>query len=109
MSLGLDSRVLCVSSPAGRQGGQPGAGSPRAGLLARERVVITGLVLAEAYFALHYHYSVAKEEATPASHVAAGYLDSLAARGRLGARRHCRSRPRRSAVHARHRAEGVAF
>lgn len=76
---------------------------------AGERVIVTDLVLAEAYFALHYHYGLAKEEArshlrrmagsgvvtvVPPEAVAA--LDPSAGAG-LADR----------LIHARHRSEGA--
>lgn len=64
VSLGLDTSVvlrLLTGEPA------PEARAARARIerayADQERVVVTDLVLAEAYFALHYHYGIPKQEA----------------------------------------------
>ena len=64
MSLGLDTSVLLrlLTGEPAREASLARARLERA-YAARERVVVTDLVLAEAYFALHYHYGIAKEEA----------------------------------------------
>jgi predicted nucleic acid-binding protein len=64
VSLGLDTSVvlrLLTGQPA-TEARLARARVERA-YAARERVLVTDLVLAEAYFALHYHYGIPKEEA----------------------------------------------
>jgi predicted nucleic acid-binding protein len=111
VSLGLDTSVLLrlLTGEPAREASLARARLERA-YAARERVIVTDLVLAEAYFALHYHYGIAKEEArshlrrmagsgivTVSPPEAVWALDASAGAG-LADR----------LIHARHRAEGVA-
>lgn len=110
MSLGLDTSVvlrLLTGEPTSE------ARLARARIerahATRESIVVTDLVLAEAFFALHHHYGISKEEAR--SHLrrmtGAGVVTVSPAEAEWALRESSGAGLADRLIHARHRSEGA--
>lgn len=110
MSLGLDTSVvlrLLTGEPASE------ARLARARVerahATREPMVVTDLVLAEAYFALHHHYGIPKEEARAHLRrmIAAGVVTASPPEAEWALRESSGAGLADRLIHARHRSEGA--